>query len=207
MNYVLQAFGNIKLGSVIITIAALIVIGAVAVKIYKFICDFHDSIQVRKEAFDKMKEDNEMFESQIKEITPALETITNSINTTQSQLFEVIETQNSLIGEIKNLSDTQNSFAEQFNKFKNELDEQQLNKLRDRLLQIYRFYSSDEKNPLQAWTEMEKDAFDQLFKDYEKLGGDGYMHSVVEPEMRNLEVIKMTDHGLITNLMKSRNNG
>ena len=207
MNYILQTFGDLKLGSVIITIAALVVIGVVAVKIYKFICDFHDSVQVKREAFDKMREDNEVFESQLKEVQPALENITKSLETTQAQLFEVIETQNSLIGEIKNISETQNTFSSQFNKFKNELDEQQVNKLRDRLLQIYRFYSSDEKNPLQAWTEMEKDAFDKLFKDYEKLGGDGYMHSVVEPEMRKLEIIKMSDHDLVSSLMKSRNNG
>ena len=207
MNYVLQTFGDLRLGSVIVTIAAFIVIGAVAVKLYKFICDFHDSIQVKRDAFDKMREDNEMFENQLKEVQPALTNITRSLETTQSQLFEVIETQNSLIGEIKNLSETQNIFATQFDRFKNDFDEQQVNKLRDRLLQIYRFYSSDEKNPLKAWTEMEKDAFDKLFKDYEKLGGDGYMHSVVEPEMRNLEVIKMSQVDLIASLMKSRNNG
>ena len=207
MDYILQVFGDLKFSSVIIFIAAIIVIAVMGAKVYKFICEFHDDIQNRRDAFNKMKQDNELFENQIKEVQPALEKITETLDKNQAQMFEVIETQNSLIKEMQNLSETQVSFAAQFDKFKSELDEQQLNKLRDRLLQIYKFYTNAEKNPLQAWTEMEKDAFDKLFSDYEKLGGDGYMHSVVQPEMLRLEVIKMSDANLITTLMKSRKNG
>jgi hypothetical protein len=38
---------------------------------------------------------------------------------------------------------------------------------------------------------MESDAFWELFRDYEDLGGDGHMHSKVEPDMRGLTVIEM----------------
>lgn len=207
MDYVLQTFGDLKFGSVIVFMAAIVVIAVMGAKIYKFICEFHDDIQNRKDAFDKMKEDTETFQTQMKEVQPVLEKITDTLDKSQAQIFEVIETQNFLIKEVKTLAETQNSFSTQFNNFKSELDEQQLNKLRDRLLQIYRFYSSTEKNPLQAWTEMEKDAFDKLFKDYERLGGDGYMHSVVEPAMRSLEIVKMKDIQQITELMNSRKNG
>ena len=53
---------------------------------------------------------------------------------------------------------------------------------------------------------MEKDAYDKLFQDYENLGGDGYMHSAVAPEMNALEVVDMSDAENITKLMKSRQN-
>ena len=59
------------------------------------------------------------------------------------------------------------------------------NKLRDRILQSYRYYTSPEKNPMRAWSEMEADAFWKIFKDYEDLDGDGYVHSEVQPAMND----------------------
>lgn len=78
------------------------------------------------------------------------------------------------------------------------------NKLRDRLLQSYRYFTSEEKNPLQAWSEMEADAFWEIFGDYEKMGGNGHVHTEVQPAMRRLEVIPMTEPERITELMQSR---
>ena len=80
----------------------------------------------------------------------------------------------------------------------------ELNKIRDRLLQSHRYYTSTDKNPLQAWTIMESDAFWEMFGDYEELGGDGYMHTVVEPAMRQLIIVDMTDTEGISHLMSSR---
>lgn len=78
------------------------------------------------------------------------------------------------------------------------------NKLRDRLLQSYRYYTSTEKNPLRAWSEMEADAFWGIFKDYEKAGGNGHVHTEVQPAMRKLEVIPMHEAERIAALMNSR---
>lgn len=63
------------------------------------------------------------------------------------------------------------------------------NKLRDKLLQSYRYYTDKEKNPNQTWTRMESEAFWELFRDYEDAGGDGYIHSVVQPAMNLLTII------------------
>ena len=38
---------------------------------------------------------------------------------------------------------------------------------------------------------MEKNAFDELFKEYENAGGNGYMHTVVKPAMDALDVVDM----------------
>ena len=75
---------------------------------------------------------------------------------------------------------------------------------RDRLLQSYRYYTSTEKNPMGAWSEMEKEAFDKLFKTYERMGGDGLLHTEVEPAMAKLDVISLEDIEGITALMASR---
>ena len=63
------------------------------------------------------------------------------------------------------------------------------NKLRDMLLQNYRYYTNKDQNPSQSWTVMESEAFWELFRDYEELGGDGYMHTEVQPAMERLMVV------------------
>lgn len=65
------------------------------------------------------------------------------------------------------------------------------NKLRDMLLQNYRYYTNKERNPHQSWTQMEAEAFWELFRDYEDLGGNGYMHTVVQPEMERLIIVNV----------------
>lgn len=82
--------------------------------------------------------------------------------------------------------------------------ERERNKLRDRLLQSYRYFTSEEKNPMKAWSEMEADAFWEIYGDYKKMGGNGHLHSVVQPAMRDLEVIPMHETQKITELMQSR---
>ena len=51
---------------------------------------------------------------------------------------------------------------------------------------------------------MESIAFWGLFEEYEEAHGDGYIHSVVEPAMRMLMVVKMDDVDGIAELARSR---
>lgn len=62
------------------------------------------------------------------------------------------------------------------------------NKIRDHLLQSYKFYTDPKKNPTMSWTQMEADVFWDLFKEYEENGGDGQMHTDVQPAMLSLKV-------------------
>lgn len=62
------------------------------------------------------------------------------------------------------------------------------NKIRDHLLQSYKFYTDPKKNPTMSWTKMEADVFWDLFKEYEENGGDGQMHTDVQPAMLSLKV-------------------
>ena len=80
----------------------------------------------------------------------------------------------------------------------------EVNKLRDTLVRNYTYYTSKDKNPLYAWTKMESEAFWDLFTDYEDMGGDGYMHTVVQPAMLQLHVIDINDVESISELMKNR---
>ena len=81
--------------------------------------------------------------------------------------------------------------AEHLKQIEEQNQRRERNKLRDRLLQNYRYYTNVKTNPSQSWTQMEAEAFWELFRDYEDAGGDGYMHSEVQPAMERLTV---TEH-------------
>ena len=88
-----------------------------------------------------------------------------------------------------NLSDKQEEIHQTLVDMKATIDKRERNKLRDRLLQMYHYYTSEKTNPNHTITRMEHEAFWELFGDYEEAGGDGYMHTVVQPEMNKLDII------------------
>ena len=51
---------------------------------------------------------------------------------------------------------------------------------------------------------MEHHAFFRLVEDYEELGGNDYVHSVVIPEINRLNVIEMSDLEALKDLFESR---
>jgi hypothetical protein len=110
--------------------------------------------------------------------------------------------------ELQKTIDELNQSVQELQEKQNRNDEEkklrEVNRLRDKLLQSYHYYTNIEKNPTQAWSEMEKEAFTNLFKDYENLGGDGYMHGTVQPAMDRLKTIPMHEDTEITELMRSR---
>lgn len=85
------------------------------------------------------------------------------------------------------------------------LEERERNSLRAKILEMHRTFTSSRMNPMQAWSEMERDAFNDLIMDYESLNGNGHVHSVVIPEMNRLRVILMTDTQALADLFHSRN--
>lgn len=97
--------------------------------------------------------------------------------------------QDSLQGQIDELKKNQGEVVEGLKDLRATMEKRERNKLRSKLLQYYRVYANPEKNPSQTWTIMESDAFWQLFRDYEDLNGDGYMHTEVQPAMNKLTIV------------------
>lgn len=176
MEYIMQIFGNITLSTVIILIAAIAFIVKISIQLYKFIVKNHDLIQEREQVLVEVKDD------------------LKKISQRQSNFEESMTT---LLKNQEDLAARQEAI-EASNRTHN------LNKLRDRLLQNYNYYCNKDKNPLLAWSEMEKDVFDKLFSDYEELGGNGFMHTTVQPAMSTLTVVLMSDPVGLANLMQSR---
>lgn len=96
-----------------------------------------------------------------------------------------------LESEIQDLRKTQEETSERLAKMDEDIKRRERNKLRDRLLQNYRYYTNPKHNPSSAWTKMEAEAFWELFRDYEDAGGDGYVHTEVRPAMERLTVLEV----------------
>ena len=84
------------------------------------------------------------------------------------------------------------------------LENREKNTLRDKIYQLWRTFTDERLNPMQAWTEMEKHSFDELVKDYESLGGNDYVHKVILPDMIKLKIITMDNLILVKQLYESR---
>lgn len=84
------------------------------------------------------------------------------------------------------------------------LEHREKNDLRNKILDRYRLFTDPHKNPMLAWSEMERDAFFEQITDYESLNGNGHIHTVVIPAMRELDVIYMTDIAGLEKLYQSR---
>lgn len=84
------------------------------------------------------------------------------------------------------------------------LEKREKNAIRAKLLDEYRLFTDETKNPLLAWSEMEHHAFFELVRDYEDLHGNDYVHSTVLPAINELEVVPMSDKTRLLELMASR---
>lgn len=86
--------------------------------------------------------------------------------------------------DLKTLTNTVNDLAVKFEKMQKKNNETKVKELKDTLINYYNKY-----RVIGEWSKLEKDAFWEIFEDYEDRGGDGYMHSIVEPVMRELKEI------------------
>jgi uncharacterized protein (DUF3084 family) len=189
MDEFIQLFGKIPLSTAIVFIVAISFLVVTCSKVYKFIIKTHDSLQEKNQALDDLKKDVR----ELKEHTASKE-----------QWKELKEKQINLEEILNQILETQKVLVEKQQTFEEENHSHNVNRLRDRLLQSYRYYTSEVKNPMLAWTEMEKEAFDNLLADYYAQGGNSFVHTKVDPEMASLEVISITDSERMAELSKSR---
>ena len=120
--------------------------------------------------------------------------IQNQLKQTDNHILEVCDSIKSAV--IAN--------GENLDKRLDDLERRERNSLRAKILDEYRLYTDERKNPKQAWTEMEHHSFFKLVEDYESLGGNDYVHSTVLPAMNELDVIPMSDLDKLKELYQSR---
>ena len=94
--------------------------------------------------------------------------------------------------------------GERIDKRLGDLEKRERNALRAKILDEYRLYTDERKNPMKAWSEMEYHSFFKLVEDYESLGGNDYVHKTIIPAMNELDVISMSDSDKLKELYQSR---
>ena len=183
MESFLKVFGDVTIGWVALAGAAIIFL----IKVYKKIETYFS-----EKAIAEKEKDNQIHE------------VIDQAKQYPNWHQQSVEIQKKFTDAIDGLRESQKETIDRIRSLEEEMQRRERNKLRDRILQSYRYYTSAEKNPTKAWSEMEKEAFWKIFKDYEELGGNGYVHSEVQPAMNALEMIPMNESDRISELMHSR---
>lgn len=183
MDAVIEAFGELTVASVIVCAAAILYMRKLYKKWKKEVIEQHDSEKERDEK---------------------IQTCLDQISLYPTWRQQSIDIQQKFTEAINDLKEVQKKNIDRLEEIEAANRKRERNKLRDRLLQSYRYFTSKEKNPMMAWSEMEAEAFWKIFKDYEELDGNGHVHTEVQPAMRNLEVIPMHEIEKISELMHSR---
>lgn len=153
---------------------------------------------------EKTKQENKARDAKI----AALEATVNALPGYRAQSLQIqAQLQNTdqellkVCNEIKNgVLNNQNVLNERLDR----LEKREKNAIRAKLLDEYRLFTDETKNPTLAWSEMEHHAFFELVKDYEDLNGNDYVHSTVIPAMNELNVVLMADKQGLATLMNSR---
>lgn len=123
-----------------------------------------------------------------------LKTALDAVSKYPEYRAQSIRIQKELQTEIEALRSAQNEQTSRLKKMEDDTTRRERNRLRDRLLQSYRYYTDPSCNPTGAWNTMEAEAFWEMFGDYEDVGGDGYIHSVVQPAMNLLKIVDIGEH-------------
>lgn len=179
----LEVFGKITVSNVIQIILAGVFLLLAYKKFQKYLLEKHDREKLRD---DQLKE--------------ALESVRRYPEYRQQS----IQIQKELEEKIQAIQKGMEEQTMRLVKMEEDAKRRERSKLRDRLLQSYRYYTDKERNPMGAWTSMEAEAFWELFKEYEEAGGDGYIHTVVQPDMNLLKIVDIEDAASVLHLINSR---
>lgn len=180
----LAVFGDITIADAVVFICACVFL----YHIYKLFKTYVDSRvnEKKQEVVEQQKKETEEQKWKQK--------IEDSYNVTQKYPQyhqESITIRDALKSEIKEMRDEFKTIMNRLEEIEEQNKKRECSKLRDMLLQNYRYYTNEHQNPSQSWTKMESEAFWELFREYEAAGGDGYMHTDVQPAMERLMVVEV----------------
>lgn len=174
----MDAFGGITIGTVITVIVAVIFIIRGYKRFSKYLIEKHDAekqhLAELAEALEGVRKYPE-YREQSHKIQVSLQSDIKDINCKYDALAK----------DFKTLTD---KFADMEEKAR----KKDLSLLKDKIIERYKYYTDPEINPTQTWSRMEAESFWELFNEYEARGGNGYLHSDVQPKMMAL---KETDLG------------
>ena len=173
----LENFGHITLAQVVSVAFALVFLFLIYKEIKKY-------VTIKVNEHEKQKKEDELKRQKLEEAWNATQKYPE-YRKQSMQIQELLES------EIQEIRESLQSMMRRFDEIEQQNKKRECSKLRDMLLQNYRHYTNPQHNPSQSWTKMEAEAFWELFREYEEAGGNGYMHTVVQPEMERLDIIDL----------------
>ena len=193
----MEILTTISLAQFLVVLVLLIGIGVVAYKfkdaIKDYLEDYRKKTNRKEEANNKInlldKEIKELREYHDKDMEVFYSKQMGYRQQSLDKQANIEQHFNEIDKKIDNLIELINEQRKEINAQHEETRDIKKNELREKLLQMYRTYTSKDLNPEQEWSEMEAEVFWDLFKDYEKLGGNGFMHNTVKPAMQTLKVV------------------
>lgn len=174
-------FGNV-------TVASLVELGLVAVFLVKIWRKVKEYLDRRNEDWLAEEKAKEAREKADEERDQKPDKALAAIDKYPEYRAQSLRVQKELEDKISELTKSQDANTKKLHEMEETQNRESRNRLRDILLERYRYYTDPVRNPSQSWTTMEAEAFRELFGDYERAGGDGYMHSVVQPAMNRLRI-------------------
>ena len=171
----LTAFGDITLGDVVIWGLALAFVITVCKRIWDKLIALYEAKRQKDEQMRQTWEAVSKYPEYRKQSVQIQQLL-------EGEIQEIREMQRQNTKALKELQARMDQNEEQSNR-------RNRNKLRDLLLQNFRYYTNPKTNPNQTWTHMEAETFWELFRDYEDMGGNGYVHSEVLPKMEQLLIV------------------
>lgn len=175
-------FGDVTIA----TLIELAVVIAFMAKIYKKVKGYIDARKADLLKEERAKEAKERAEQ---ERAAKLDAALAFIDGYQEDKARSEKARKELEDKIEALKQSQDANTEKLHQMEETQMRESRNRLRDTLLERYRYYTDASRNPSQSWTSMESEAFWELFGDYERAGGDGYMHTEVQPAMNRLHIV------------------
>lgn len=157
-------------------IIGLLILSAI-IAIYKIVCEFLSIIGKPIGTMKQRKDDHELLVKTVEDLKVLHDK--HEEDTRQSIIHD-----EAIRNDLKTLTATVNSIADNLDDMKKKNNETKVKELKDMLIGYYNKY-----RVIGEWSKLEKDAFWELFEDYEKRGGNGYIHTIVEPVMRELREI------------------
>lgn len=160
--------------------------------------------ELAKQQEEQLKEENKTRDARIAELENAIKALPAYREKSKQIQAELQNTDKAILDAC---ADIKNSVLENqhvLNERLDRLEKREKNAIRAKLLDEYRLFTDETKNPMLAWSEMEHHAFFELIKDYEDLHGNDYVHSTVIPAMNELMVVPMSDKVTLAKLMASR---
>lgn len=170
----INALKNIDFLSLLIM--CFVILSAI-VTFYEIVCKISEIIGKPIGAMKQRKADHDLLKNTVKDLKELHEK--HEEDTRQS-----IRHDEMIRDDLATLNNTINHIASSLEEMKKKDNETKVKELKDTLINYYNRYRT-----VGEWSKLEKDAFWELFEDYESRGGDGYIHSVVEPVMRELNEI------------------